>query len=141
MFINMTVFVSFDFEHDRNYKYLLEAWNKSSSIDFTFEDNSSREINTYNIARVKAALTTKIRQSDCIVVIIGAHSDDLHNNSDLIGYRNWQYFEIAKAKEAGLKIVAIKLRAIYRTPSVLYNCGTSWAYSFSLDSITQALNR
>lgn len=137
----MKVFVSFDFEHDRVYKYLLEAWSINSSINFTFKDCSSREINTYNVARVKAALTTKIRQSDCILAIIGAHSNDLHKDSHLIGYRNWQYFEIAKAKEIGLKIVAVKLNAEFRTPTELYNCGTSWAYSFSLDSITKALNR
>ena len=30
----MKVFVSFDFEHDRVYKYLLEAWSINSSINF-----------------------------------------------------------------------------------------------------------
>ena len=53
------VFVSFDFENDRNYKYLLEAWNKSEKYDFEFDDKSSREINSWNISVIKAALTKK----------------------------------------------------------------------------------
>ncbi len=54
------VFVSFDYENDRHYKYMLEAWNSNPEFQFTFQDISPDEINSYNIGRVKAALTVKI---------------------------------------------------------------------------------
>ena len=41
------IFVSLDFENDRNYKYLLEAWDGNS--EFEFDDKSTREINSWNI--------------------------------------------------------------------------------------------
>ena len=34
-------FVSFDYDNDRQYKYLLEAWNKNPNFNFTFLDRSS----------------------------------------------------------------------------------------------------
>lgn len=135
----MKVFVSFDFDHDRLYKYLLEAWSENKNIRFSFEDKSSREINTNNIGRVKAALTAKIREADCLLAVIGKYSNSKHRDSDLIGYRNWQAFEIAKANEAGLKIVAVKLDKTFVGPNEIYNSGCSWAYSYTLDSIIDAL--
>ena len=36
------IFVSFDFENDRNYKYLLDAWNENSEFEFEFDDKSTK---------------------------------------------------------------------------------------------------
>ena len=58
-----------------------------------------------------------------------------------IDIRNWQYFEIAQAKAAGKKIIAVKLDKGNSSPSLLYGCGASWAMSFSLDSIKAAIHR
>lgn len=68
------IFVSFDFENDRNYKYLLEAWNGNSDFEFEFDDKSTREINSWNISTIKAALTRKINEADYTIVIVGKRS-------------------------------------------------------------------
>lgn len=133
------VFVSFDFENDRNYKYLLEAWNKSDKYDFKFDDKSSREINSWNIGVIKASLTKKIKEADYTIIIVGKEANKRHNDYSLIGYRNWQNFEIAKSKENYNKLVAIKLEREYESPEELLNANASWAYSFSLENIVRAL--
>lgn len=137
----MKIFVSFDFDHDRQNKYTLNMWDGNDNIDFEFNDGSTREIQSWDISRVKAAITTKIRQSDAILVLIGEYADSCHKDRMEIGYRNWQYFEIAKALEAGKKIIAVKLEKGNKTPNLLYGVGASWAMSFSLDSIKAAIHR
>ena len=72
------IFVSFDFENDRNYKYLLEAWNGNSKFEFEFDDKSTREINSWNIPTIKAALTKKINQADYTIVIVGKEANKKH---------------------------------------------------------------
>ena len=137
----MKIFVSFDFDNDRRYKYTLEIWNGNTNIDFSFNDGSTKEIQSCDISRIKAAITAKINQSDAILVLVGEHADTPHKDRYLIGYRNWQYFEIAQAKAAGKKIIAVKLDKGNSSPSLLYGCGASWAMSFSLDSIKAAIHR
>lgn len=133
------VFVSFDFENDRNYKYLLEAWSKSEKYDFEFDDKSSREISSWNIGTIKAVLTKKIKESDYTIVIVGKEANKIHKDYSLIGYKNWQNFEIAKSKENNNKLVAVKLDKEYESPEELLNSNASWAYSYSLDNIVKAL--
>lgn len=133
------VFVSFDFENDRSYKYLLEAWNKSEKYDFEFDDKSSREINSWNISVIKAALTKKIKEADYTIVIVGREANRLHKDHSLIGYRNWQNFEIAKSKENNNKLVAVKLDKEYESPEELLNSNANWAYSYTLENIVNAL--
>lgn len=137
----MKIFVSFDFDHDRQYKYVLNMWDGNDNINFEFNDGSTREIQSWDISRVKAAITTKIRQSDAILVLIGEYADSCHKDRLEIGYCNWQYFEIAKALEAGKKIIAVKLEKGNKTPNLLYGVGASWALSFTLDSIKSAVHR
>lgn len=137
----MKIFVSFDFDNDRQYKYTLNMWASNDNIDFSFNDGSTQEIQSWDMSRVKAAITAKINQADAILVLVGAHADTPHKDRVLIGYTNWQYYEIAKAKEAGKKIIAVKLERFYSAPSLLYNSGASWAMSFTLDSIKQAIHK
>jgi len=56
------IFVSFDYENDRIYKNMLEAWDANPDFDFVFSDRSSGEIKSEDIGRVKAALTTKVKR-------------------------------------------------------------------------------
>lgn len=137
----MKTFVSFDFENDRQYKYILNSWNANQYIDFEFDDGSTREVNSWNIDRVKAAITTKIKGADCLLAIIGRYSNNYHKDRNLIGFKNWQYFEIAKAIELGKKVVSVKLDRSYNTPDILYNQGVSWAMSFTLESVKAALHK
>ncbi len=135
----MKVFVSFDFEHDRQYKYTLNMWDGNDNIDFRFDDKSSSEINSWNIDRIKAALTMKIKEADAVLVIVGRYANSYHKDAALIGKRNWQNWEIAKAKELGKKLIGVKLDSSYSSPDELLGSGASWAYSFTKDSIVRAL--
>lgn len=135
------VFVSFDFEHDRQYKYLLEAWNANTSFEFVFNDQTPREINSYNVDRVKAALTAKIKGATHTLVIVGAEANRLHPDHHLIGSRNWINFEIHQSKLYGKKLVAVKLKAAYESPVELLGSGASWAMSFTEASIIEAIKR
>ena len=56
------IFVSFDFENDRNYKYNLNMWNSNSSFEFTCNDTSPSEIQSWNIPTVKGVLSRKINE-------------------------------------------------------------------------------
>lgn len=65
------IFVSFDFENDRNYKYTLNMWNANSSFEFTCNDKSPSEIQSWNIPTVKSVLSRKINEATHVVVIVG----------------------------------------------------------------------
>lgn len=55
---------SFDYEHDRYYYNLLEAWNKNDNIDFSINDCTPSEIQSESIAVIKQVLSTKIGQAN-----------------------------------------------------------------------------
>ena len=133
------VFVSFDYENDRRYKYLLEAWNGNPEFTFVFQDMSPDEINSNNVGRVKAALTAKINTATHTFVIVGRYANSPHKDAYLIGSKNWINFEIKQSKAAGNKLVAIKLDRTYGSPDELIGAGASWAMSFNEDAILKAL--
>ena len=133
------VFVSFDYENDRNYKYLLEAWDANPQFDFLFADETPDEINSNNIGRIKAAISAKINLATYTLVIVGKEANTLHRHWRLIGYRNWINFEVAKSKESGNRLVAVKLDRSNQPPEELLNAGASWAMSYSQDAIIRAL--
>lgn len=133
------VFVSFDYENDKHYKFLLEAWHANPQFQFVFEDGTPREINSSNVGRVKAALTSKIKDATHTLVIVGQHSNDLHPNRSLIGYRNWINFEVAQSVSQGKRIAAVKLNRLYDSPTELLGANASWALSFTEANIIKAL--
>lgn len=134
------VFVSFDYENDRHYKYLLDAWDANKNMEFVFNDCSSDEIHSDSVSVVKSALTRKINSCTYTLVIVGKHSNDKHADSEEIGYRNWQNFEIARSVDNSNKVVGVKIDRSYTSPEELLGIGASWAMSFSQDSIIAALN-
>ena len=107
------VFVSFDYENDRRYKYMLDAWDANKNMDFVFNDCSSDEIHSDSVSVVKAGLTRRINTTNYTLVIIGKEANKWHKDYKEIGYRNWINFEIAKSKENGNKLVAVKLDRSY----------------------------
>ncbi len=134
------VFVSFDWDNDKRYKFILEAWNANSDFEFSFRDCSSDEINSWNISTVKAALTRKINTATHTLVIVGKEANKEHTDSDKIGYKNWLNFEIAKSKDNGNKLVAVKLSSENESPEKLLDSGVSLVIGFSEDKIIKALN-
>lgn len=135
------IFVSFDYENDRQYKFLLNAWSNNDEFEFEFDDKSSQEINSWNIPTVKGALSRKIHEADYTIVIVGKEANKLHKDHALIGYRNWQNFEIAKSKEYGNKLIGIKLDNSYESPNELLGSNASWARSYTKEAIMEAVRK
>lgn len=133
------VFVSFDYDNDKHYKYLLEAWDANPDFDFLFADKTPDEIDTTNIGRIKAALTTRINSAFYTFVIIGKEANKTHKYSKLIGFKNWINFEVNQSKLNNNKIVAIKIDKSYESPDELSGAGASWAMSFTQEAILKAL--
>ena len=133
------VFVSFDYENDRRYKFMLEAWHANPRFQFVLQDETPREIDSTNVGRIKAALTAKIKNATHTLVIVGEHANALHAKRALIGYRNWINFEIAQSKANRNKIVAVKLDRSYESPEELNGANASWAMAFTEEAIMRAL--
>ncbi len=133
------VCVSFDYTNDNRYYNMLRAWNANENFDFSFSDCTPSEIQSESISRIKAVLTQKIDAASCLLVIVGEEANKTHPDSKEIGYTNWQNYEIAKAKELGKHLAAIKISQSYESPSELLNADASWAMSFTEEAITKAL--
>lgn len=125
------VFVSFDWDNDKHYKFLLQAWDANPDFEFSFSDYSSTEINSWDIPTVRGALTRKINAATHTLVLVGKEANKKHTDSDEIGYKNWLNFEVAKSKANGNKLVAVKLSSTNTSPDELLNSGASWAMSFA----------
>ena len=133
------IFVSFDFENDRHYKYTLNMWNANSNFEFTCNDISPSEIQSWNIPTIKSVLSRKINEATYVVVIVGAEANKLHKDRERIGYRNWQNFEVAKAKELGKPLIAVQLNSLYEYPEKLKYSGAKRVYNFNHDDIVKAI--
>ena len=134
------VFISFDYENDKDYKNLLVAWDKNKDFDFSFNDKSSTEIKSEEVSKVKATLTTKINNATHTLVIIGKEANKQHKDYKEIGYKNWQNFEVAKSKANKNKLIGVKLNKSYDSPEELLNSGAKWAMSFTFEAIKKALD-
>lgn len=130
MVTNKKVFVSFDYDKDKNYKLLLQAWDANQNFDFSFSDQSITEpINSEDASRIKAGITSKMNNSTYCLVIVGEHT-----------YKSeWVNWEIENASRLGLQIIAVKIDKSYETPLSLYNKNASWAMSFSQQAIVNAI--
>lgn len=135
------VFVSFDYENDKHYKFLLESWNENDQFDFSFADHSSQEIDSDEVARVRAALTRKINSADVTLIIVGEDANKTHPDSEEIGYKNWINFEVAKSIDAGNSLVAVKIDSSYKSPDELLGSSAYWAMSFTEENIINALDK
>ncbi len=125
------VFISYDYDNDRHYKNLLLAWDGNKQFDFLISDHSADvSINSTRAATIKAVLTRKIDECPRFLVIVGSKT---HKS-------NWVKWEIKKAHSLGKKIIAVKTDRSNTTPSELYGIGVSWAMSFTLLSISNAIN-
>lgn len=134
------VFVSFDYQDDKHYKYLLEAWHHNPRFDFVFDDGTPEEIDSNNVGRIKAALTSKIKDATHVLVIVGKNANTPHRNRNLIGSRNWINFEVRQGIGYGKRIAVVKLDQSYDSPEELNNARASWTYSFSEANIIKALD-
>jgi len=135
------VFVSFDYENDKHYKYLLEAWDANDEFDFVFSDKTPDEINSENVGSIKAALRKKIREATHTLVIVGKESNKQHEDHKLIGYRNWINFEVAASIEDGNRIAAVRLEKSYSLPEEIFEGKYALVEGYTEDNIIDVLNR
>lgn len=125
-----TVFISYDYDNDKDYKNLLKAWDANKKFDFSFHDHSADvSIDSTNAATIKRAISAKIGNATYFLCIIG---EKTHNSG-------WVKWEIEKAVELKKKIVAVKIKSSNTSPSEILNVGASWAMSFTYDAISKAI--
>lgn len=135
------VFVSFDFENDRNYKRLLEAWSANTRFEFVFQDKTPTEIMTDSVARVKGVLSTKIQDATHVLVLCGRYVNQRHPDSAEIGCTNWINFECQQAIKYNKKIVAVGLQAPAYLPYTVPEGRAITVGSFNQAEIIAALAR
>lgn len=134
------VFISFDYEKDKIYYYLMKAWDANSNFKFVFSDYTSKEIDSDDVAAVKRALSRKIGEATYTLVIIGKDANKKHKDSEAIGYTNWQNYEVAKSVECKNKMIGVKIESTYSAPIEMLGIGASWASSFTQEKIIAALD-
>ena len=135
-----TIFISFDYENDKDYRYLLSAFNASPRHGIRFEDATPGEIQSGRVDRVKAVLDRKIDNSSHTLVVIGRAANSFHPDRAQIGTRNWQWWEIERANQCGHSFIAIKIKREFSLPEPLLGLGAKWAHSFNVDAIASAIN-
>lgn len=134
------IFISFDYDNDRHYRYLLSAFKENSSSAIDFIDVTPGEINTSDVGRVRAALTTEIQSATHTLVIVGSDANHYHRDRLLIGQRSWQWWEIEKSKELGKSLIAFKIRPTNLLPEPMLGTGAPRANSLTVTSILNAIN-
>jgi hypothetical protein len=135
-----SIFISYDYENDKHYKFLLTALSANPRFDISFNDKSASEIKSSEIPVVKAGLTRKINDAKYTLCIIGRYANTRHKDYLEIGCKNWINFEIAQSKKNGNKLIAIKIDNSYESPDEILYSGASWARSFTEEAITIALD-
>lgn len=126
------VFVSYDHSEDAKYRRLLEAWSANASFKFSFDERSPKEpIDSKRSDVIKAALTKKMKESEYLLVIVGARA---HTSK-------WMAWEIARAQQSdvNLRLAVVKIDRSFATPAGLRSAGAAWAYGFTRDGILTAL--
>lgn len=135
------VFISFDYDNDKDYRYLLSALKDNAGSDIDFSDLTPEEIQSEDVGQIKGVLTTRINQSTHTLVIVGKHANTKHPNSTEIGTRNWQWWEIEKTKEKSApKFIAVKIEKENESPDPLLGQGATWAQAFKVESILNAID-
>lgn len=138
------VFVSFDYENDRNYRNILSAWNANTSFQFTFQDFTPLEIQSNSVSTVKAVLTRKVREATHTLLINGAYANELHRDRAQIGFDNWISFEVAQSIINQKNIVAVRLDNSYAWLKALKYCPSNKLIlidGFNRDRILEALRK
>jgi len=133
------VFVSFDYDNDKQYKFLLEAWDANPEFDFVFEDRTPGEINTNDIGRIKAGLTRQINESTHTLFIVGKHSNQPHKLQKEIEFINWMNFEAHRSIQNNNYLAVVKLDDSFSVPNEL-TARYWWITGFTEKNIISVLN-
>ena len=132
--------VSFDYENDKYSRNAIRLWNENKYIDFDIVDKTPSEIDTYNISRIKAGLSTKINESDILLVISGDYINSPHRDRKEIGCINWQNWECKRAIELSKKIIVVKLKSNNLIPEELLGESREDVVGLELDKVNKAIS-
>ena len=125
------VFVSYDHSEDAHYRDLLRAWDANTDFDFEFDLRSPTvAIDSIEASVIQGSLTKKMKESEYILVIIGAKAY----------YSKWMKWEIERAQQpdTNLRFAAVKIKYGNSNPPGLPS-NASIADEFKLDKIVAAL--
>ena len=124
------IFISYDYDNDKDYKNMLRAWDKNTEFSFGFSDHSADvSIQSTNATAIKRAISAKINSATYFLCLVGEKTSK----------SSWVAWEIDKAKEQSKKLVAVKISYGNITPSGLLGAGATWAMSFTFDAIKKAI--
>jgi hypothetical protein len=124
------IFVAFR-GNDLNSMNTLLDWDNNQEFDFVYENDIPRVVfHSAEAKEIKTELTEKIKSGTHFLCIIGKDT----GNNDWI---NWQ---VQTASVTGRKVVAVRLNAKNKSPAALLNFGSTFATSFTLDAIKQAVD-
>jgi hypothetical protein len=125
------IFISYDYDNDRNYKNLLLAWDKHGEFDFELYDGSLTDaIDSTNAAYIKSKIKPLIAQATHLLCIVGAEC----------GTNKWISWEVQTAVDLQKKLIGVKIEKSCVSPAVLLNNGAKWALSFNFDAIKAAVD-
>ena len=133
------IFVSFDYENDRHYKYLLDAWSENSDFELTFDDRSPSEIQTNSVSVVKQVLSKKINEATTVIVLAGKDINKTHKDKSEIGCINWQNYETYKAIELKKNIIVVRISPNNNIPLEIIGHDYTLVNNFKQDEILNAL--
>ena len=124
------VFISYDYGNDKHYKNLLIAWDANKDFDFYVYDQSvDVSVESTDAAAIKRVISARINSATYFLCVIGKKT---HKSK-------WVAWEIEKAVELKKKIVAVKIDSTNESPEEIIGVGATWAMSFTLQSITTAM--
>ena len=153
----LKVCVSFDYENDKNSRNAIRLWNANKNIDFSINDKTPTEIDTYRIDRIKAGLSAcyhfdhdfediEVKENalvlleNCLKHKRKKYMNSLHKDRIAIGSINWQNWECKKALELNKKIILVKLNSTSAIPEELYGESRIDVNGLELEKIKNAFD-
>lgn len=95
-------YICFDADTDMKYYRLMQAWNENGNVSFDF--HNAHELNRImpwsGEEAIKRALRERMLNSKVAIVLIGAHTKDLHK------FVRW---EIEQAQRMGIPLIGVNL--------------------------------
>ncbi|GMG78149.1 TIR domain-containing protein [Bacillus safensis] len=128
------IFISYDYDNDKTYKNMLVAWSKNNTPNFKdiqFEDGSTDvSVNSTDTGAIRRAISRRMNTCGYFLLLVG---EDTHKSS-------WCDWEIDKAKELGMKLVAVKINNSNTSSIGILNSKAKWAKSFTKEAIKKAID-
>ena len=125
------VFVSYDYDKDRNFKELLNTWSKNPIFNFKMKDVSTDvSISSKDTNYIKQCISKDINDCDIFLVPIGKNT----HKSEWVNK-----YEIPKAFELNKKIVGILLDKTNKIPESFKKYGDLLCNEFKFKKISDLL--